>query len=169
MKPEAKCDRTLAKRAWQMRRCGGLTLVECMVAMSVLAMAVLGLSYVATAGHQHLKQGEDASRAIRLAEHLMEEIASRQFAGTDAGRANWHLQDFDGFEEDAGDVRDFSGALYETSDQRFSRSVSIVDASVTVAELGNMTLSGKHVTVTAGLSTDRQWQLTRFFPEPVSP
>lgn len=147
----------------------GLTLVECMMAMTVLSIAVLGLSYVATAGHQHLQQAENASRAIRLAEHLMEEMASRQFDGNGVSRSDWHLQDYDGFIEASGNLRDFTGTLYPDDDQRFFRSVSMTDATETVAELGSMTLSGKRVTVTAGLSGSHQWQLIRFFPEPVSP
>lgn len=139
------------------------------MAMVVLSIAVLGLSYAATAGYQHLQQGENAARAIRLAEHLMEEIASRSYAGSGSSRADWHVQDYDGYLEAAGDLHDFSGKAYPASDQRYFRSVSVTADSVTANELGHLTLAGKCVTVTAGLTATSQWQLTRFIPEPVSP
>lgn len=146
----------------------GITLVECLLAIGILAIAVLGATYATMAGRQHLQHGEEMLRAVRLAEHLMEEIASRPYSGTGADRASFHLSDYHGFNEQLNELRDFASELYPNADQLFTRSVTVVSAAHEVMGLGT-TISGKTVTITIQSAIGREWQLSRFIPEPALP
>jgi len=143
-----------------------VTLIECLLAMAVLSTALLGISYVAVAGEGHLKQSERTARAIRLAEHLMEEIASKPYAGSGVGRANWHQADYNNFVEMPGTLRDFAGELYTDSDQQFSRFVLISDTSTAVPQLNGIVLSGRNVTIQIEHTQGNLWRITRFIPQP---
>lgn len=147
----------------------GLTLAECLLAIVVLWVAVLGLSFATTAGHQHLNHGDRMLRAVRLAEHLMEEIQSRPYSGSGIGRPSYHIDDYNGFNEAAGELRDFAGDLYDDADQIFNRSVAITSASQTVGSLDGLTISGKTIVITLEDAAGAQWTLSRFVPEPASP
>lgn len=147
----------------------GLTLIECMFATAVLATAVLGLCHVVVAAHAHLQQGEHASRAVRLAEHLLEEIASRPYDTPGASRASWSVADYDGLSEQPGELRDFTGALHDAKNQMFSRQVTVSPCNTLVPELDNLTLAGMQVEVTVSHEGGMSWRMTRFIPQPVSP
>lgn len=153
----------------QARCLPGLTLIECLFAMAVLAVAVLGLCHVVVAGHAHLKQGDDAARAVRLAEHLMEEIASRPYEAVGGARSHWGVADYDGFSEAAGALRDFTGRLYEGQDQRFARQASVSPCNTLMPALDNTILQGLQVEVVVSLGSGMSWRMTRFIPGPVSP
>lgn len=137
--------------------------------MAILAVAVLGLSQLAAAGHAHLKHGDGSLRAIQLAEHLMEEIASRPYDGSGATRADWCMGDYDGFTQEAGEVTDFAGTPYTGADASFKRWVSLADASAAVPELGGLVLQGRNVTVHVQETQGNTWQITRFIPAAVTP
>ena len=152
------------------RRLAGVTLAESLLAMVIVALAVLSISYVTTAGHQHMHHGEMSLRAVRLAEHLMEEIITRPYHGSGGSeRHEYHLDDFDGFQEEPGSLTDFTGTPYSAADQKFTRRVSIDGAAITVDDLDDITIDGKLVTITVERAEGRQWQLTRFIPEPSNP
>ncbi len=159
----------LRRRLPSIRRAAGLTLAEAMLAMAVVSAAVLTIAYATTAGHQHLRHGEDVLRAIRLAEDLMEEVAMRPWeggAGEDAERAEFHLDDYDGFTEAPGELAEFTGERYDSRDQVYSRRVNIDKVERTVRQLDDLEIVGKRVTVTVECARGQQWQLERFIPEP---
>ena len=129
----AVCPRTCSTPQL-LRRERGLTLMEGLLAMAILAVAVLGLSQLAAARHAHLKQGDLSLRAIQLAEHLMEEIAARPYEGTGVTRSDWCMGDYEGFTQQAGEVTDFAGTPYSGADALFTRRVTMADASATVPQ-----------------------------------
>ena len=147
----------------------GLTLVECLLAVLILSVAVLGMSYATTSGHEHLHHSDTRLRAIRVAEHLMEEIQSRPYDGSGGIRSEFCIDDFNGFAEDAGGLADFSNTPYDEEDQAFSRSATVVAANLVVPELENVIIPGKTVTVTVSSMAGSQWVISRFIPEPAAP
>lgn len=140
----------------------GLTLLEVVIAMAILAAAVLGVSQATSAGHQQLRAGQDGLRATALAEALMEEITSRPFTGGAAGRANWAVDDFDGFAEAAGALTHADGSPCDAADQAFGRSVTVTATSVTVPELDGAVVGGATVDVVVSDADGRTWALSRF-------
>lgn len=147
----------------------GVTLVECLLAMAILAVAVLSLVYTATAGHQHAYHGDTSLRATRLAEQLMEEILSRPYDGSGTDRDDWHLDDYDGFTESAGTLTDGIGSLLPADDQTFSWSVSVSSSVQTIGSLDGIDISGKTIVITVQNETGEVWQLCRFLPEKGAP
>ena len=156
---------------------GGLTLVECLVALTVLSVALLAVSYMAVAGHQHVGYADDASRASRLAKDLVEEIVSKAYVepggaggfGPESGETRRDqfddVDDYNGYSESAGRLADPTGARYPDAEQAFSRSVTVTPTSQAVADLGR-TIAGVTVTVTVRNSPGVQWQVERFIPAP---
>lgn len=152
-----------------LRHCAGLMLMECLLAITVLSVAVLGVTYVAVAGQKHLQHSELAVHAIRLAEHLMEEIVSRPYAGSGANRASWHQINYHNFTEEPGELEDFTGELYTGLDQQFSRKVTITTTNISVPQLEGITLAGRTVTIVVTHQQGKQWRISQFIPEPVTP
>jgi prepilin-type N-terminal cleavage/methylation domain-containing protein len=148
---------------------GGFTLLECLVAISILSFVILALSIVSTSGHAHLTYGQRALFATRLAEQFLEEIESRPYQGHGSTRATFHLDDYDGLHEVAGNVRNFAGDLCDEEAQQFSREVEVTDESHSIAGFNGASIQGKTVTVTVRDSSDQSWQLSRFIPEPTTP
>lgn len=146
-----------------------MTLVESLAALAILSVAILGIAFTATVGHQHSHHGDAMLRAVRLAEHLMEEVISRPYSGSGADRLTFHMDDYDAFEEALGTIRDFNGTLYGPDDQRFTRSASVNGASHAVPDLGGTTFVGKTIVVTVRDQEGAAWEITRFVPEPASP
>ena len=149
-----------------------MTLVEALLAMTVLSIVVLGLTYVTVAGHEHLREGEIGQRAMRLAENLMEEIVSRPYEGSGgSSRSVYHLNDYDGFEQTLGEdeITDFAGEPYGNEYQQFGRRVSVSAAQHTLPDLPDASFDGKTVTVTVEDTRGQLWSLRRFIPEPGRP
>lgn len=137
-----------------------------MLAMSILAAVMLTVTYLTAAAHQHLHEGEQALRGLRLGEHLLEEIASRPYEGTGGSeRPSWHVSDFDDFEQAPGEQSDFENTPYGEVEQIFTRQVEVETETLTVAELEEIAIEGKLVTVTVEHPGGTQWQLQRFIPE----
>lgn len=151
------------------RRCRGITLVESLLAVLILSLAVMGLSYATTAGHQHLQHGDMMLRGTRLAEHLMEEIQSKPYAGTGASRMLYCIDDYHGFTEAAGNLKNVLGELYDEADQIFSRSVTVANGTTTIADFENAVIPGKTVVVTVSDGNGASWSLTRFISEVTTP
>jgi hypothetical protein len=140
-----------------------------MVAMVILSMAVLAVNYTTTAGHQHLDLSEKRLRAVRLAGDLLEEIVSRPYAGAGADRSTFCVDDYNGFQEAPGELKQASGTLYGGEDQQCGRVASVTATTITVSELENAVIPGKTVTVTVSDADGHEWELSRFIPEPISP
>jgi len=143
-----------------------LTFVECLLALVVLAVASLAAAAATNAGHQQLRSSADRLRAVQLAEHLLDEILIRSYAGVSGGsRADWHIDEYDDFSEAAGSLKDALGAALDDADQVYSRSVSIDSATVTLTELEGAIVQGKQVTVTISGASGIVIPLSRFIAE----
>lgn len=147
----------------------GLTLVECLLAMAILAVAILGITIAVTAGQKHLQYGETRLAAARLAEHLLEEIQSRPYAGHGAGRSSYHVDDYDGFHESPGEIKDAAGTPYGSIEQQFSRSVSVRGDAVAIPAWEGAVVAGKLVVVTLEDACGERFQLSRFISPEMSP
>jgi Tfp pilus assembly protein PilV len=143
--------------------------LECVIASVILALAVVGIMMATLAGVRHLDQAETQMLAVRVAEDLIEEIVASPYESGGAQRPDWSISDYHGFQEDPGSIRDFSGALYGDEAQGFARTVSVTDATQTVAELGGLVVDGKMVEVSVTGPSGQQWLLSRFVPEPAQP
>jgi prepilin-type N-terminal cleavage/methylation domain-containing protein len=154
-----------------------LTLVECMVALTVLSVALMAVSYMAVAGNQHLGYADEASRASRLAKDLVEEIVSKAYLepggagvfGPENGETTRprfdDVDDYHGYTEPAGRLADPTGAPYGESEQAFTRNVTVTATDQAVPDLGR-SIPGVTVTVSVRNSRGVQWQVVRFIPAP---
>jgi prepilin-type N-terminal cleavage/methylation domain-containing protein len=155
----------------------GMTLVECMVAITILAGVSLAASLTLTSGAQQVARADRASRSARLGRDLMEEIRSKAYEdpnqtpkfGTESGekaRSDFDdVDDFNGWKQDVGSQTTATGELYDADDQRFSRSVSVTDVSQSVSDLG-ISVPGRLVTVVVKHQSGEQWQFVQFIPKP---
>ena len=160
-----------------MRRVRGLTVVECLIAMTILSATVLATCYALTAGQQHVHQGDRISTAVRLGRDLLEEVSGRAYRdpgaaplfGPEAGETSRaafdDIDDYSGYAEAAGSVCDAAGTAYPASDQSFSRSVTVRVRTEAVADLGR-SFTGLQVDVKVTAADEQSWKFSRFIPEP---
>lgn len=154
------------------------TLPEVLMASAILAFAVAAISYAVSTGQAQTHYALHELRAISLTEALMEEIVARRYSdpeglitpGPDAGESSRALfdnsDDYHGYSESLGQVKDLAGTAYPQAFSRFSRSVTTVYETLNFAAVGgNMT--GLTVTVTVTDDKGRTWQALRFIPEPL--
>jgi type II secretory pathway pseudopilin PulG len=164
-----------------MKRTGtGLTVVECLLAIVLLAATLLAVISTVTAGQQHVAYADQGMRAVRLAQDLLEEITARAYSepngvasfGPEVGesaRSEFDdLDDYDSYAEEPGSLADFRGERYGPQDQACRRSVTVADASQDAAALGT-TITGRTVTVLVQGPKGEQWEFSRFIPEPSAP
>ena len=167
-----------------MRRRNGLTVVECLVAMTILSIVVLVTAHTLAAGQQHVHYGDRIATAARLGRDVLEEVTSRAYRdetlpanfGPETGEARATFDDADDYHnytEAAGALRDFAGNLYAADDQQFSRSVTVTAATQTVLLRDTVSgvdvprdFAGLRVVVTVRAANGVQWQFARFIPEP---
>ena len=145
--------------------------------MTILSVALLAVGYTAIAGQQQQRHADEYSRAARLAEDLMEEILSLSYTDPDATPAFGpetgegtrknvdDVDDFHGFNEPAGNLRDATDAKYGSAEQAFSRSVTVTAGGQAIADLGR-TIGGVTVTVQVRDARGVVWQFDRFIPKP---
>jgi len=169
-------DDTEEVRAYPHR--SGFTLAECMLAMAVLAAMAFALSSAITAAQGQSSQLAHSQQATMLAEELMERILALPYydphgsviPGPDAGEtgpANFdNADDYHGFTESAGQLRDRAGSLYPREFQVFSRSVSAQYGTTSLGVLGSIPCL--NVTVTVQNQQGRGWTLTRMIPQPAT-
>lgn len=155
----------------------GFTLVESLVAAAVLSVAVAAIAAAIMAGLMQGQHAGHAQRAVRLAEDMTEYILSLPYydpqgssnPGPEAGEIQPtgfdNADDFHGYGEPAGQVKDPGGTLYPEDYQVFSRRVTAEYGSQTVPGLGNP-IPGLTVTVTVQDQAGRTWSLTRFVAQP---
>ncbi|MHC4084032.1 MAG: type IV pilus modification PilV family protein [Planctomycetota bacterium] len=117
----------------------GFTLAEAMIATVVLGIAAAGVLLPFTSGATVRAEGTRMTLAARLAGDLMEEIVSRPFhdpdgtlydynPGPEAGENTFsdfdNVDDFDGYTEPQGQVKDASGIVFtDLNYAGFSRDV----------------------------------------------
>ncbi len=156
----------------------GFTLLECLMAAAVLALAVAAICQAIVAGQMSTYDALYNERAVGLAESLMEEILALPYddpggatvAGPEAGEVNRaafdNIDDFHGYEEDAGEQEDAAGDEYGETFQGFARSVTAAYGNVFVTAF-NRNVAGLTITVTVTDDAQRSWSIVRFVPEPV--
>lgn len=167
-----------------MRRQHGLTIVECLIAMTILSVVVLVTCHTLAAGHQHVHQGDRIAVAARLGRDMLEEIAAREYRdptiptnfGPETGEARATFDDADdyhGYSEAAGVLTDFAANAYPADHQAFARRVTVTATSQTVVFRDPLTnadvprsFPGLSVVVTVQSSGGGEWQFSRFIPEP---
>lgn len=154
----------------------GFTLLEVMVASSILLVIVLAVSHAVTAGQQHGDAALSDSRAAALAEATLDEVLALPYTdpdgdtteGPDTGETTRDtfdaIDDFDGWTEAAGSITDPSGTDWPDTYQTLSREVSATYGSVTIASLGGTT-TGIDLIVTVTDAAGREFTITRFIPE----
>lgn len=96
----------------------GITLVESLLAATVLAMAVTAIIVPFSAGAKSVQEDARQTLAVGLAQDLMEEILAKPFSdpdGSDAdeeGRRDWDdMADYDALVEADGEIRSFDTQL----------------------------------------------------------
>jgi hypothetical protein len=148
-----------------------------MLALAVLSVALLAVVSSATVGQQHLMAADHAMAASRLARDLLEEISARPFQdpdqtpvfGKEAGEATRaafdDCDDYNGYAEAQGQARNGAGALYPDNQSVFSRRVTVVPETRTIAALG-ASVPGVRATVEVEDKHGQKWQYTRFIPQP---
>lgn len=149
-----------------------------MLAMVVLSVAVFAVLSTLLAGEQQLQEADHALAASRLARDLLEEIVVKAYEdpqapgktlGPEQGETDRTLfddcDDYDKFQDKAGDARNAAGTLYGPSQQVFKRRATVRQATHTIASLG-ATVPGLQVEVTVEDSGGRTWTYNRFIPQP---
>jgi MSHA pilin protein MshD len=157
----------------------GFTLMEVMFAMMVLAFSVAALTQAVVSGQSHTYEAMHSSRAITLAEAMIDEVLSKPYddpegeltVGPDTGETSRDLfdnaDDYDGLTEAVGAVQDQSLTAYPALYQKFGRSVTAGYTTENLVDLGG-DHNGLAVTVTVTDQTGRAWTLSRFIQEPAS-
>ena len=156
----------------------GFTLLEVLVASSILSFAVLALVQAVAAGQSQTFDSLKRARATALAESLLEEVLSKPYDdpqgeatfGPDPGESTRddldNIDDYHGYADTAGSLADSAGVIYPTTFQKYDRSVSVQAQTQTIAALGGAH-TGVLVTVTVAEpgTTGRDWTVTRFVLE----
>lgn len=165
--------------ALRWRASAGLTLMEVMFAVVVLAFSVAALTQAVVSGQSHTYEALHASRAITLAEAMIDEVLSKPYVdpdndttpGPDAGETDRSLfdcaDDYDGYTEAVGAVLDQTLTPYPEMYQKFGRSVTATYTTESLPDLGG-DHDGLTVTVTVTDNFGRTWSVTRFIQEPAS-
>lgn len=146
----------------------GFTLVELLIAMTILSVALLGIAGMFPAAHQHLRMGSDVTKATALAQQMIETLrdqpvtAVSRYDAADTRASTTFPQD------DPADTPPFRGASLLT---RWQQAIAAAPelgglyqgwGRIAVAPLDRNLLS---VTVTVGWAAspaDRTIQLTTF-------
>lgn len=152
-------------RTHQCSRYRGVTLIECVLAIAILAVVSLSLTYSATAGHQHLAAADQQLTALQLADALMEEIIAKHQQSDGTERATYGVADYDGMNEDVGELLWPSGESADATGPAYSRDVSVPEETLTIPSLGNIPLSGRVVWITVSDTHGNRWQIRRFIGE----
>ncbi len=133
----AMAARGIGPRSRRARR--GFTLVEALLASTVLAIVAVTAALPFTAGVQHAQEAGSLERAVELGEALMEEVLARPFVAADEGSTSPgpdgddtsrdkydNVDDFHGFSEPAGDLGNYAGEPLDSETVRdFRREVSV--------------------------------------------
>ncbi len=156
---------------------GGFTLMEVMFAVLVLSFSVAALTQAIVSGQSHTYEAMHASRAITLAETMIEEILGKPYNDPDGDtpvgpdvsevfRDRFDCaDDYDGYTEAAGAVEDQTLTLYPELYQNFGRAVMCRYTTVSLPDLGG-DHNGLTVTVTVTDTHGRTWSISRFIQEP---
>lgn len=156
----------------------GITLVETLIASTILASASLTVTYAVVAGQSQVRASEDILRAVDLGEDLMDEILRLPYddpngasdpgpEDTENARTDFdNTDDYHGYVERANGVIDSQGDLYSTAYQGFIRRVSVTASTQFDAGLG-VDIDGLIVRVFVNNTTGIKpiARVVRFVPE----
>ncbi len=154
-----------------------MTVVEGMLALAVLEVAVVAVSYAVVAGNTHSHAGDQTLWAVDLAELMAEEILRLPYEdpdgpsvpGPDAGESGRttfdNLDDYDGHSEAPGSLSNLVGDPYEQKAQAFTRTVGVLYGDQTVPDLAQ-TLLGLTLTIIVQDDHGTPVTVSHFVPEP---
>lgn len=148
--------RANAREARPSRR--GLTLLESLIATTILSVIVLAVAAALNASQKLAYEGRQRVLGVNAADDLMVELMTVPYA---------QLQAYHGLDQEPGQMSSIDGQAYPQSYQTIGRSAEVVAEHVTEPGLG-ITVAGLTITVRA---TDGQYtlaELTVFRPEPQS-
>lgn len=144
----------------------GLTLMECLMASAVMAVAIAAIAQSMSSGQVQAADALHVQRAQSLATALMEEIIAMPITAdgvtSTRGGTKTQVTSFHGFTELEGELKDASNTLYPTVFQKFIRSSSVNAGNLALP--GATSVAGYTVTVTVSEMYGRNWTLMRFVP-----
>ncbi len=154
-----------------------MTVMECLVASVILAMAVSTFCLAVNAGQMQSHAGIEGQRAVRLAEELAERILTLPYDDPDGlsnpgPESSEHsvdqfdsIDDFHGYVEPAGSLVSATGEPHPDAHQVLSRSATVTYTSEVVSGFGDP-IPGVKVIVTVSKGSGMRWELTRFVAAP---
>lgn len=163
----------------------GFTLIESLMAISVLAFAVIAISQAISAGQMETYEALHHERAMAVAQALMEEVLALPYADPDdssttagpetgqgesaSSRSTFdNCDDFHNYSESTGNVADHAGVAYTGQFTDFSRAVTAAYETKTITGFsGSPSFDGLTVTISITDTRGQQWSVTRFIPEPI--
>lgn len=160
-----------------MRR-DGFTLMEAMIAMTVLALSVAAIAQAITAGHAQTADSLHRAKAVALAEAMMEEVLSKPYLepdgspvlvpGPEAGETGRALFDnMDDYHNFQAGVLDAAGVSYGNEYAGFTRAVTVSYSNTGFRDPRNADwVVGLLITVTVGDQAGASWQIQRFVEAP---
>lgn len=147
----------------------GFTLLESLLAMTILSVIVSAILHATVAGHQHLNESGHRLDACRLAEQLLEEVHARPYDGAGAARYDYHMADYHGLDESPGDLCDASGDLLPSPRQGFRRTVSVVSGTAHLDGLDAYPTPIRVITVDVNRDQGTEVKFISLAVEPLSP
>jgi len=153
-------------------------MAESLIAAVVLALAVVAISLAMNAGHMQSQYARRGQRGMVLAEEMAEIILTKPYhdpegsvgLGPDGSESSIsdfdNVDDFHGYVEEAGALRDGAGDLYPGEYQVFSRGVIALPETRNVVGLEGA-IPGLTMTVKAEDPDGPKYTVTRFVPEPM--
>ena len=157
----------------------GFTLVECLIASIIVAVAAVSASMAFSSGHRQSAYAVHARRAARPASEMMEYILSLPYydpqgasnVGPDSGEAQFsdydNADDLNGYVEFPGELKRVAGGAYPSEYQGFSRSVSATYGAESL-DATSGAIPGLTVTVTVSDQAGQTWHLTAFIASPAN-
>ncbi len=160
-----------------MRRRRGLTLAETLLAAVILAGAALAVWAAVGAGRAQARQSDQFRWAGDVGDELIERVIALPYADPDSASTDLgpepgevppggcdNADDYHGYAETPGGLRDAAGTLLPDQYQTCTRSVSIKYETQVVPGLGG--IAGLTVTVTVVGNEGARLTLTRFIRRP---
>jgi len=136
----------------------GFTLLEAMIAISILLVAVVAVSSAVTAGQQHAYEAQLRISGTIAAEELMGRLYTVEYDDL--------IKDWNGFEQSPGQMRTQHGRVYPAAFKHIGRRVAIEESIQSLTEL-NVHIHGLTIEVEAFDQHDRSLvTLKRFLPQP---
>lgn len=137
---------------------GGFTLLESLIAASLLVMVVLAVITGVTTAQQVSFEGQKRILGAMAADDLMGELVTLPYAD---------LKDRDGWKQAPGAMTTLDGQAYPTTNWAVGRSVSVQEEIKTEPALG-VSIKGLRVIVTAQDADQDLLSIEMFVPEPAS-